>query len=132
MAKSALTGRILVVDDDGQVCEVLSAMLASAGHTVESLQDGREAIEKCRGQLPDLLICDLAMPIVDGYAVIRAVRDMSRTIPILCVSGEQACDGLDPLAEAVKVGASRALAKPIDLIVLRETVRDLLDQARRA
>jgi two-component system sensor histidine kinase EvgS len=131
MAESTLACRILVVDDDGHVCEVLSAMLELAGHTVECLRDGRQAIEKCRKDRPDLLVCDLAMPIVDGYAVIRAVRSMSSTIPILCISGGYACGAPDPLAEAVRIGATRALAKPIDMKVLHRVVAELLDEARR-
>jgi CheY-like chemotaxis protein len=70
-----LTGkRILVVDDDAESREIALKALASTGATITEAASGREALEQWERQLFDVLICDLAMPGMDGYELLRRIR----------------------------------------------------------
>ena len=112
--------RILIVDDEREIRELLQTLL-SIGYETSEACDGREAIDLVRCQPPDLITLDLAMPVLDGHAVLRCLeRDPSTArIPVVVVS---AC--LSELKPTSQV--RRVIAKPFDIGELMESIDDIL------
>jgi len=83
--------RILLIDDSDDTRDVFATVLHLEGFTVEEAHDGREGIEKAAQSLPDIIITDLRMPVMDGREMIRRLRADHRTrhIPIIACSGEE-------------------------------------------
>jgi CheY-like chemotaxis protein len=88
-ANSSLGSLILVVDDAVDVVDVVNAVLVDAGYHVACAFDGKEAIARAIADIPDAIVLDLALPNLDGFAVIRALRADRRTaaIPVVLYTG---------------------------------------------
>jgi DNA-binding NtrC family response regulator len=118
--------RVLIAEDDRDLCWIWSETLADSGHEVVVANDGDSAAEALDSQIFDVLICDIIMP-VNGAIVLAAMARMQQPqIRIIVVSGALALRD-QPIEEAVE-GADKALRKPIDLDLLCDTVEDLLRQ----
>ncbi|MEO8075395.1 MAG: response regulator [Acidobacteriota bacterium] len=110
-AANSLTGRprVLVVDDEASIRDLLSKTLALAEYDVDLAADGRSALERLRIIPYDLLITDLKMPGVDGLAVIREARRLKVDMPIIIITG---FSSEASAIEAVNLGVSGYLTKP--------------------
>ncbi len=104
--------RCLVVDDEQLVLEALGDLLATAGHSVVLVADGGEAIERFKAEPFDLVLTDLAMPGVNGWQLARAVKDHTRSVPVLLVTGY----GVELSHEELLAhGVDAVLSKPVKL-----------------
>ena len=101
--------RVLVVDDEASIRDLLSKTLALAEYDVDLAPDGRTALERLRIIPYDLLITDLKMPGVDGLAVIREARRLKADIPVIIITGFSTEASA---IEAVNLGGSGYLTKP--------------------
>jgi excisionase family DNA binding protein len=101
--------RVLVVDDEASIRDLLSKTLALAEYDVDLAPDGRTALERLRIIPYDLLITDLKMPGVDGLAVIREARRLKADIPVIIITG---FSSEASAIEAVNLGVSGYLTKP--------------------
>ena len=101
--------RVLVVDDEASIRDLLSKTLALAEYDVDLAPDGRTALERLRIIPYDLLITDLKMPGVDGLAVIREARRLKADIPVIIITGFSTEASA---IEAVNLGVSGYLTKP--------------------
>jgi excisionase family DNA binding protein len=101
--------RVLVVDDEASIRDLLSKTLALAEYDVDLAPDGRTALERLRIIPYDLLIADLKMPGVDGLAVIREARRLKADIPVIIITGFSTEASA---IEAVNLGVSGYLTKP--------------------
>jgi excisionase family DNA binding protein len=101
--------RILVVDDEAGIRELLSKTLALADYDVDLAADGRAALEKLRLYRYDLLITDLKMPGIDGLAVIRETRHIREDLPIVIITGYSTEASA---IEAINLGVTGYLTKP--------------------
>jgi excisionase family DNA binding protein len=108
-AASAGHPRVLVVDDEASIRDLLSKTLALAEYDVDLAPDGRTALERLRLLPYDLLITDLKMPGVDGLAVIREARRLKADIPVIIITGFSTEASA---IEAVNLGVSGYLTKP--------------------
>ncbi len=110
-ASSAPAGRprVLVVDDEVSIRDLLSKTLALAEYDVDLAPDGRAAVERLRIIPYDLLITDLKMPGIDGLAVIREARRLKADIPVIIITGFSTEASA---IEAVNLGVSGYLTKP--------------------
>jgi two-component system cell cycle response regulator DivK len=81
--------RILVVEDDPDVCDVLLRILRRAGHTVRSASNGADAVILAQEQRPDIILMDLVLPMMDGLVATRRLKADARTahIPVLALTG---------------------------------------------
>ena len=104
-------GRVLVVDDEASIREMLTRTLAYGAYDVETLSDARAALARLRESPDDydLLIADLKMPGMDGLALIREVKQLPRQVPIIIITG---FSSESAAIEAVNLGVSAYLTKP--------------------
>jgi excisionase family DNA binding protein len=101
--------RVLVVDDEASIRDLLSKTLALAEYDVDMAPDGRTALERLRIIPYDLLITDLKMPGVDGLTVIREARRLKADLPVIIITG---FSNEASAIEAVNLGVSGYLTKP--------------------
>jgi signal transduction histidine kinase len=117
--------RILIIDDDKIIVEILTQSLTLAGYAVSSAFDGEEGLALVRGQKPDLILLDVMMPKMDGYAVCRQIKGNPETrfIPVIILT---ALTDRDDKLRALEVGADEFIRKPPDRQELLIRIRSLL------
>ena len=101
--------RVLVVDDEASIRDMLSKALGLADYDVETVADGRMAIERLRAAVYDLLVTDLRMPGIDGLTVIREARRLRADLPVIIITGYSSESAA---IEAIDLGVSGYLTKP--------------------
>ena len=119
--------KILVVDDEQSLREVLSIMLTRAGYAVTIAMDGEEAIELLQKEIFDLVITDLRMPKVDGMEVLKAVKSASPETVVLIITAFATADSA---VEAMKQGAYDYLTKPFQVDEVQLIIRNALEKRR--
>lgn len=106
---SSARPRILVVDDEGSIRDLLAKTLALAEYDVDTAADGRTALDRLRQESYDLLIADLKMPGIDGLSVIREAKRYKASLPVIIITGYSTESAA---IEAVNLGVSGYLTKP--------------------
>jgi phosphoserine phosphatase RsbU/P len=123
-----LTAKILTIDDEASIRSSIVAYLEDSGFEIIEAENGRVGIEQCRSEQPDLVLCDLRMPEVDGLDVLAKVTKEFPEMPFIVVSG---MGGLGDAIEALKLGAWDYITKPIqDMAVLEHAIRKSLERSR--
>jgi two-component system chemotaxis response regulator CheY len=105
--------RVLVVEDEDSIGEIVAEALADEGYEVRRAGNGREALDVLRGWVSRLILLDLMMPVLDGWgfrAEQRRLAGAAARVPILVLSGAR-----EARARAAELGAVEALSKPFDL-----------------
>jgi DNA-binding response OmpR family regulator len=117
--------KILVIDDDPNILRVIKVRLRSARHEVVTASDGQEGIRRMKEDAPDLLITDVMMPEVDGFAVVEAVRgdEGLRRTPIIMLTAR---DDVNEVIEGLERGADDYVVKPFNIQELLARVHALL------
>lgn len=123
------TALVLVADDDAGIRQVLRCFLEQDGFRVAEAADGHEAIQFCNNCIPDLVLLDARMPVMDGFACCRHLCEAhsSRSIPIMILT---ALNDEESVVRAFDAGATDYWTKPVNWVVLRQRVRRLLQQSR--
>ena len=121
-----MKARILVVDDDPLLRELLTDLLSAHGHDVTVATDGREGMAHLARQPVDLIVTDLLMPNQDGIETITAVRKTHPMLPIVAITGGNRLDPDYYLRMAATLGATRVLKKPFRIEEFRRCVDELL------
>ena len=107
--------RILVVDDEGPLADVVRRVLERGGHEVRVAATGLEGARRIREQAADLALIDIHMPEMDGLELLVQFRAIAPTMPVIVMSGGVQTGGLDLLADARLLGAFATLAKPFSI-----------------
>jgi len=124
----AATVKILTIDDDDMVRDVITGLLEILGYDVIGAENGRVGIDKCRSEHPDLVLTDLRMPEVDGLEVLAILSKEYPEMPIIVVTG---MGGISDAIEAVKLGAWDYITKPFDDIsIIQHSVHKALERRR--
>jgi len=124
MHKTSAT--LLLIDDDEVVRASIAAYLEDSGFNILLASNGLQGLEVFERERPDLVICDLRMPQVDGLELIRRINALEVSAPIIVVSGAGV---MTDVVEALRLGAADYLIKPLeDLAVLEHSVRRALDR----
>ncbi|WP_338547184.1 two-component system response regulator RssB [Pseudomonas benzopyrenica] len=119
---------LLIIDDDEVVRLSLADYLEDSGFNVLQASNGQQGLEIFEREQPDLIICDLRMPQVDGLTLLRRISELSIDTPVLVLSGAGV---MSDVVEALRLGAADYLIKPLeDLMVLEHSVNRALDRAR--
>ncbi len=119
---------VLVVEDDPDLADVIAMSLESEGYEARIANDGKKALDVVRAQVPALVLLDMRMPVMDGWAFARAFRDLygTRTPVVVMTAAESAA------ARAIEIDAEASLHKPFHLDALLATVARFVPKARRA
>ncbi|MCU7843847.1 MAG: response regulator [Candidatus Thiodiazotropha sp. (ex Monitilora ramsayi)] len=121
---------ILTIDDEAGIRQNLSAYLEDCGYRTLEAADGSEGVEVFRRERPDVVLCDLRMPTMDGLQVLALIREESPETPVIVVSG---AGTTGDVVEALRNGAWDYLTKPIeDMEFLASAVTRALNRARLA
>ncbi len=108
-----MTPLVLVVDDDPDILEAVGEILEGEGYRVDRARNGEEALARVEAERPSAVLLDLLMPVMDGFAVARALRERAGApIPVVVISADA-----DP-ARAGELGAHGWLVKPFDIEAL--------------
>jgi CheY-like chemotaxis protein len=110
---------VMVVEDDASVRELVSKALGTR-YRVVTANDGLAAAELLGSDIPDLIICDVMMPRVDGFSLAKMIRDKDelRNVPIIFLTAKT---GAQQVAQGIQLGARHYLSKPF-------SVKDLIDK----
>lgn len=115
--------RILVVDDEEQMREIISLFLNKLGYQAVSASDGRDALTKFRDQSFDLVLSDVRMPGLNGLQLLKAIKDSNPRIPVVLISGYA---DIEIVVEALKAGAENFLPKPVKMSFLGKVIQQSL------
>jgi len=123
----ALTGKLLVVDDDEGNRVMLARRLERLGHQTILAKNGREALNKLRAEPFDLMLLDIQMPEMNGYEVLEVLKaDATLSqIPVIVLS---ASDEIERVARCIEMGAEDYLPKPFDAVLLRARISACLEK----
>jgi CheY-like chemotaxis protein len=118
--------RVLVVDDDRVALSVLCAMLRGAGADVEGMAGGAEALDRLRQARFDVLLCDVYMPGMDGFEIVRRVRQLSPlptgAVPAVAITAHPSYENR---RDALRAGFQDLVTKPVEAAVLVDLVLKL-------
>ena len=115
--------RLLVVDDEPNIVELLSASLRYAGFDVASALNGREALKAVRDFRPDLLVLDVMMPDLDGFGLLRRLRSDGSRLPVLFLTAR---DGTEDKVTGLTLGGDDYVTKPFSLEEVLARIRAIL------
>lgn len=110
--------KILIAEDDRELRQLFSRVLVKNGYSVVGVSDGAEALCKIENQFFDIIISDIMMPRVDGYELVRALRDSGNNTPVLMITAR---DAFDDMQAGFSSGSDDYMVKPINVneMVLR-------------
>ena len=129
--------KILIVDDDSDILESLTVILKCRGYQAITARDGIEGVASLKAEKPDLMILDLLMPKMDGFAVLKELRDPRwsefRDTPILILTSvrEEASRRRYELETGQELGADDYVEKPVSPDILLERVARLIKRKKR-
>ena len=118
--------RILVIDDDEILNDMIVQLLSEAGYEVEGARDGSYGLNLLETNLFDLVITDIVMPEKEGLETIIAIHNKSKTVPIIAISGGGRLGPKEYLQMAQHLGADYAFQKPFDNEPFLAAVRECL------
>ena len=119
--------RILVIDDDASLRQLVAQLLRTSGYEVDEASNGRDGIRLYQQAPFDLVVTDLLMPDKDGLEVLIELRSTSPDVKIITISGSNAY-GNSPLNTSRLLGADRTIQKPFNDEQLLQAVREVLEQ----
>jgi DNA-binding NtrC family response regulator len=114
-----IKSRILIVDDEEDLCDMLADFLKDCGYETFMATTGAEAIALVKAARPHLMLLDIRMPEMSGIEILRDVRTIDKEIGAIMITGYQ---DVEIAQEALKIGASDFVTKPIDLNYLGTSV----------
>ena len=123
-------GRILVVEDDFDISNMLRIYFSGQGYDVQVAPRGGDALTLTRKQLPQLIVLDIMLPDMDGYAVCRELRQTTRTSHIPIIFLTQKDERSDKIA-GLELGADDYITKPFDIEELKLRVKNAIDRVDR-
>src|SRR3954454_13153938 len=115
--------RLLVVEDEPNIRELLSTSLRFAGFEVHTAGDGATALKLAESERPDLLVLDVMLPDMDGFSVTRRLRDQGRQVAVVFLTAR---DGTEDKAPALTVGGDDYVTKPFSLEEVVARIRAVL------
>ncbi len=118
--------KILLVEDDAELRHLFSRVLTKSGYAVTEAENGKEALDALQNEYADLIITDIMMPVMDGYDLVRTLRDSGDQTPILMITAK---DAFDDMQRGFVSGTDDYMIKPINLNEMILRVGALLRRA---
>ncbi|MDP2969003.1 MAG: response regulator, partial [Deltaproteobacteria bacterium] len=120
---------ILIVDDEKDLCTILSDSLSRDRYRVVPAFNGKTALQLVKKEKPDLILLDIKMPGMDGIEVLRKIKRMKKEIVVIMFT---AYGTLETARKAMKLGAYDYVTKPVDLFLLKSLVKEVLGKASKS
>ncbi len=123
-----MADKILIVDDDREMVELIELFLRNAGYVTISAFSGEEALEKTFNEKPDLILLDIMMPRIDGWEVLRRIKNdpEARNIPVAFITART--QNIDKMIGLSVMKAAGYITKPFSKQELLSEVRRILDE----
>ena len=119
--------KILIAEDDRELRQLFAHVLTKHGYTVSGVSDGQQALEAMSGDYFDLIISDIMMPVVDGYELVRQLRQTGCITPVLMITAK---DAFDDMRMGFQSGVDDYMVKPINVNEMVLRVQALLRRAQ--
>ena len=119
--------KILIAEDDNKIRQLFSRVLIKNGYTVKGASNGKEALDMIDHEYFDMMICDVMMPVMDGYELVRTLRDSGLTLPVLMVTAKTE---FDDMRMGFLSGTDDYMVKPVNINELIIRVGALLRRAQ--
>lgn len=119
--------KILIAEDDCELRQLFSHVLTKHGYTVTGVSDGQQALDAMDADYYDLLISDIMMPVVDGYELVRQLREAKITMPVLMITAK---DAFDDMRMGFQSGVDDFMVKPVNVNEMVLRVSALLRRAQ--
>ena len=119
--------KILIAEDDRELRQLVAHVLTKHGYTVSGVSDGQQALEAMSGDYFDLIISDIMMPVVDGYELVRQLRQTGCITPVLMITAK---DAFDDMRLGFQSGVDDYMVKPINVNEMVLRVQALLRRAQ--
>ena len=119
--------KILVAEDDRELRQLFSHVLIKNGYTVKGAANGQEALDALDADYFDLIISDIMMPVMDGYTLVRQLREAGNTTPVLMITAK---DAFDDMKQGFLSGTDDYMIKPINVNEMLLRVQALLRRAQ--
>lgn len=119
--------RILIAEDDYDVSQLFKHVLLQKGYSVVTVSDGSEALETMNKEKFDLLISDVMMPVMDGFELVRTIREANDQTPVLMITAK---DAFDDMQEGFLSGTDDYMVKPVNVNEMLLRVGALLRRAK--
>jgi DNA-binding NtrC family response regulator len=119
---------ILIVDDEKEICTVLSDSLSQESFRVFTANNGKIALQLTKKEKPDLILLDIKMPGMDGIEVLKKIKKMKKKPVVIMLT---AFGTLETARKAMKLGAYDYITKPFDLFFLKSLVKEALGEASK-
>ncbi|MEW5925069.1 MAG: response regulator [Candidatus Zixiibacteriota bacterium] len=125
LSEKVKTSRVLVIDDEPQVTEIIEAFLTNAGHEVVVANTANDGLRKAHEKRPDVILLDIMMPDSDGYSICNELKSNPPTadIPVVFLTGK---DRSDDQGRSFKVGGDMFIKKPFSCERLLEIINIIL------
>ena len=119
--------KILIVEDDRELRQLFAHVLIKNGYTAEGVSNGKEALDALEKDYYDLIISDIMMPVMDGYELVRSLRESGNTTPVLMITAK---DAFDDMKLGFLSGTDDYMVKPVNVNEMVLRVGALLRRAR--
>lgn len=119
--------KILIAEDDGELRQLFQHVLTKNGYSVKGVSNGQEALDALTQDYCDLIISDIMMPVMDGYQLVRTLRDSGDRIPVLMITAK---DSFDDMRIGFQSGIDDYMVKPINVNEMVLRVGALLRRAQ--
>ncbi|MBD5232648.1 MAG: response regulator transcription factor [Bacteroidales bacterium] len=118
-----MSNKILFVEDEGDLTLIVAETLRGQGYDVVTAADGIDGLEKFRAEAADIVVADVMMPKMDGFAMAKEIRQLSPTVPLLFLTAKSTIEDVE---EGFEIGANDYLKKPFELRELIVRIKALL------
>ncbi len=120
-----LHNKILIADDDTDMRMLLATMLESEGYTVLQAENGQEAVELARKELPALVMLDIHMPVMDGLKACKEIKSdkVTRIVPVVMLTVE---GSINEIQQAISYGAKTYITKPSSKAEILKVVKSII------
>lgn len=119
--------KILIAEDDRELRQLFTHVLLKKGYTIKGVSNGKEALDSLDLDYYDLIISDIMMPVMDGYELVRKLRDMGNTIPVMMITAK---DAFDDMRLGFLSGTDDYMVKPVNVNEMVLRVSALLRRAK--
>ncbi len=119
--------KILIAEDDRELRQLFSHVLTKNGYAVKGVSNGKEALDAMDNDYFDLVITDIMMPVLDGYELVRQLRDTGNITPVLMITAK---DAFDDMSQGFVSGTDDYMVKPVNVNEMLLRVKALLRRAQ--